>query len=353
MRFGVFIYDGVEPIDLAAFGVLSMARRVAPGIEPVAIAPRAGRVALANGLEVVAPYGVDDAPPLEVLIVTGGPGWKAQCADPDTLAFVRDRARDTLVASVCTGGMILAASGVLDGLKATTKKEVIAGQEVPPLSSRRGIRIDACRRGSSTAGVSSPGGVTLCIDVVLTSWSASSTRVAMDRAHPRIRPRHASRGRFAVVAWAAAPLTASAAECQLGGRSAPWTTATSLRRRRDEGIPRIEKDSSCRWHAGNRQRCRNDVIQARRCRVFTAANKLANRRGGPGWEASRSLIAARPVVEDAPTACPLTSQRRARPRWPLIAHGRPASSLPMLATVPRSRCGARACRTAHRGGGVP
>ncbi len=137
MRFGVFIYDGVEPIDLAAFGVLSMARRVAPEIEPVAIAPRAGRVALANGLEMVAPYGVDDAPPLEVLIVTGGPGWKAQCADPDTLAFVRDRARDTLVASVCTGGMILAASGVLDGLKATTKKEVIAGQEVPPLELMR------------------------------------------------------------------------------------------------------------------------------------------------------------------------------------------------------------------------
>ena len=31
MRFGVFIYDGVEPIDLAAFGVLSMARRVVTG----------------------------------------------------------------------------------------------------------------------------------------------------------------------------------------------------------------------------------------------------------------------------------------------------------------------------------
>jgi len=26
VRFGIFLYDGVEPIDLAAFGVLSMAR---------------------------------------------------------------------------------------------------------------------------------------------------------------------------------------------------------------------------------------------------------------------------------------------------------------------------------------
>ena len=30
MRFAVFIYDGVEPVDLATYGVLSMARRVAP-----------------------------------------------------------------------------------------------------------------------------------------------------------------------------------------------------------------------------------------------------------------------------------------------------------------------------------
>jgi hypothetical protein len=33
MRFGVFIYDGGEPIDLATYGVLSTARRIAPTIE--------------------------------------------------------------------------------------------------------------------------------------------------------------------------------------------------------------------------------------------------------------------------------------------------------------------------------
>jgi hypothetical protein len=50
VRFGIFIYDGVEPIDLATFGVLSMARRIAPDIEICIIAPNAGAVALANGL---------------------------------------------------------------------------------------------------------------------------------------------------------------------------------------------------------------------------------------------------------------------------------------------------------------
>ena len=54
MKFGIFIYDGVEPIDLATFGVLSMARRIAPQISICTIAPQAGMVELANGLKVAA-----------------------------------------------------------------------------------------------------------------------------------------------------------------------------------------------------------------------------------------------------------------------------------------------------------
>jgi len=46
MLFGIFIYDGVEPIDLATFGVLSMARRIAPHIRICTIAPKAGIVQL-------------------------------------------------------------------------------------------------------------------------------------------------------------------------------------------------------------------------------------------------------------------------------------------------------------------
>ena len=33
MRVAVLIYEGTEPIDLATYGVLSMARRIAPDIE--------------------------------------------------------------------------------------------------------------------------------------------------------------------------------------------------------------------------------------------------------------------------------------------------------------------------------
>ena len=33
MQFGVFIYDGTEPIDLATYGALSMARRIRSDIQ--------------------------------------------------------------------------------------------------------------------------------------------------------------------------------------------------------------------------------------------------------------------------------------------------------------------------------
>src|ERR1700684_4581968 len=89
MRFGIFIYDGVEPIDLATFGVLSMARRIAPEIEICTIAPRSEPVALAKGLKVSADFGIDNAPPCDLVIVTGGPGWTAQAAAPAMLACCR------------------------------------------------------------------------------------------------------------------------------------------------------------------------------------------------------------------------------------------------------------------------
>src|SRR5277367_4370513 len=105
VQFGIFIYDGVEPIDLATFGVLSMARRIAPEIAICTIAPRAGPVTLANGLRVTADFGIDDAPPCDLVIVTGGPGWTVQAEAPATIGYIR-RAHETgRIASVCTGGM--------------------------------------------------------------------------------------------------------------------------------------------------------------------------------------------------------------------------------------------------------
>jgi transcriptional regulator GlxA family with amidase domain len=184
VRFGVFIYDGVEPIDLATYGVLSMARRIAPDISICTIAPKAGIVKLSNGLQVVADYGVDDAPDCDVVIVTGGPGWEAQAKAGETLDFIRSQKPGTRLASVCTGAMILAASGVLDGKKATTKREVVP-PERPPIDvmQQRYPAIDVGAASLVDSGIVTGGGVSLCIDTTLHIIERElGTRVAQETA---------------------------------------------------------------------------------------------------------------------------------------------------------------------------
>ena len=169
MRFGVLIYDDVEPIDLATYGVLSMARRIQPGIEICTIAPHPGVTPLANGLRVIADYDFQTAPKLDVLIVTGGPGWMEQTKSPETLAFIRNSAAEIPVVSVCTGGMILAASGVLDGRAATTKREVVPPEISPLQRLRHEYPVVLAHEASlvDTGTIVTGGGVSLCIDTML------------------------------------------------------------------------------------------------------------------------------------------------------------------------------------------
>lgn len=167
--FGVFIFNGTEPIDLATFGVLSMARRIRPDIRICTIAPKRTIVRLSNGLQVVPDYDIHSAPQLDVLIVTGGPGWIEQSENRETLEFIRGQADCALLVSVCTGGMIVAASGLLNGKVATTKREVLP-PEILPIEIMRASHpeIDVCEASVVDAGrVVTGGGVSLCIDTML------------------------------------------------------------------------------------------------------------------------------------------------------------------------------------------
>jgi transcriptional regulator GlxA family with amidase domain len=168
--FIIHAYDEVEPIDIGAtFGVLSMAKRVDPGIEMALVARKAGPVRLANGLEIDAPYGMTNCPAGDVLMILGGAAWPEQSKDSQTLDFIRSFAKHGIVASVCTGALIVAGSGLLDGKTATTRRHAPDGVETP-LSLMRKLypEVKATEaRFVDAETVVTGGGVVLAIDTTL------------------------------------------------------------------------------------------------------------------------------------------------------------------------------------------
>jgi transcriptional regulator GlxA family with amidase domain len=62
-----------------------------------------------------------DAPPIDILVVPGGFGTRALLNDEATLSWIRQTAnRSRQVTSVCTGALLLAKIGLLQGKRATT-----------------------------------------------------------------------------------------------------------------------------------------------------------------------------------------------------------------------------------------
>lgn len=85
------------------------------------VAASAGAIVSSSGLALLA----EPLPPtdetLDTLIIAGGPGVTPAAEDPALLGWIARRAPTTRrIASVCTGAFVLAATGLLDGHRATT-----------------------------------------------------------------------------------------------------------------------------------------------------------------------------------------------------------------------------------------
>jgi transcriptional regulator GlxA family with amidase domain len=78
-------------------------------------------VTATGGLRVIPDYDLTTAPGIGILIVPGGFGTRALLGDEGVLDWIRRRAETAdLVASVCTGALLLARAGLLAGRRATT-----------------------------------------------------------------------------------------------------------------------------------------------------------------------------------------------------------------------------------------
>jgi transcriptional regulator GlxA family with amidase domain len=128
-KVGILIFPDVEVLDFCGpFEVFSIARldedrwREEPSpYEVVLVAERPGMVVASGGLKIVPDHTLEDCPPLDVLVVPGGWGTRREIHNQRLIAWIAGWAPQVgIVASVCTGSMLLGQAGLLDGRRATT-----------------------------------------------------------------------------------------------------------------------------------------------------------------------------------------------------------------------------------------
>jgi transcriptional regulator GlxA family with amidase domain len=129
---GILLFNGVELLDFAGpFEVFSRTRLL-PGVESrltdetapfcvFTVAKSAGPIDVTGQLKVLPSHSFQSVPSIDVLVVPGGYGTRTLVNDRETLDWIRAISSTALkVTSVCTGSLLLAQAGLLNGRRATT-----------------------------------------------------------------------------------------------------------------------------------------------------------------------------------------------------------------------------------------
>jgi transcriptional regulator GlxA family with amidase domain len=169
MRIAVAVFEGAEELDFAGpWEVLAAWRFLYPeDVDLVMVGENSVPITCAKGMRVVADTGWDALGDIDVLVYPGGRGTRAQLGDEKIRARLRAlKERGTLMTSVCTGALVYADAGLLDGRPATTYWS--AFDELLPLgcgiTPRRDDRFVDCGEVVTAAGVSA--GIDMALHLV-------------------------------------------------------------------------------------------------------------------------------------------------------------------------------------------
>jgi transcriptional regulator GlxA family with amidase domain len=120
---GAVLFEGFELLDL--FGPLEMFGLLEERAKITVVAEKAGVVRSSGGPSGIADATMAGSVGFDVLLIPGGIGTRKEIANPPFLAELKRLAEASrLVATVCTGSLLLAQTGLLDGRKATSNKRV-------------------------------------------------------------------------------------------------------------------------------------------------------------------------------------------------------------------------------------
>ena len=131
MRIEIVVFDGFDELDaIAPYEVLRTAVGHGAEIDTELVgAHGAGTVTASHGTRIVVDRGPSEAP--DLMLVPGG-GWfygagvRAEIERGDLVrTLIAAHEAGSIVGSVCTGAMLLAATGLVEGRRATTHHEAL------------------------------------------------------------------------------------------------------------------------------------------------------------------------------------------------------------------------------------
>ena len=167
MRIAIALFEDAEELDWAGpWEVLAAWALHWPGdgVDVVTVAETLDPVRCAKGLRVLADCSWSQLGEIDVLVYPGGHGTRPQLGQERIRERMRSlHAAGTLMTSVCTGALVFADAGLLDGRPATTHWSAL--DLLGTLGERIDVRADA--RFVDDGNIITAAGVSAGIDVAL------------------------------------------------------------------------------------------------------------------------------------------------------------------------------------------
>lgn len=168
----IMIFDDVEVLDFCGpFEVFAVTRDHVDGTTELfnvyTVAERAAPVIARNGLSVNPAYTLENCPKPDIFLVPGGRGTRTEMNNPVALEWIKTQQSSAEMAlSVCTGALMLAKAGLLDGLAATTYHTAfdLLAELAPSVTLHRDVRFVDNGSIITSAGISA--GIDMALYVV-------------------------------------------------------------------------------------------------------------------------------------------------------------------------------------------
>ena len=171
-QIGMVIFEKMTNLDFV--GPCDVLSRVSAAHVNV-IAKTRDPITTDSNHRVLADMTLAEAPALDLLFIPGGPGSTALMDDPEIMEFLHIRApRAKWITSVCTGGLVLGAAGLLKGYKAATHwtaMDILPIMGAIPTHQRVVIDRNRITGGGVTAGID------FGLTVVATLWGAEMAQM--------------------------------------------------------------------------------------------------------------------------------------------------------------------------------